>query len=187
MYQSRGFRAARAATFAVTCVLLAALGHVLMSGMMLPWWAVPMAFGWIGVTAWIVADRERGVPFVVLSTLFAQGALHVVFSLAQTMSPHAMHGDHMGAAGMLGAGMVGAHLLAAVLTGLWLAYGERAAFSLLRSLAVRVLLPLRLIVCPQITPHQPRIAPARSPAPLRDQLLVHAVTSRGPPSGVAFS
>ncbi|GAA1161599.1 hypothetical protein GCM10009630_69870 [Kribbella jejuensis] len=182
MHQSRGFRAARAAMFAVTCVLLAALGHVLMSGAMLPWWALPMAFGWIGVTAWIVADRERGVPFVVLSTLFAQGALHVVFTLAQTMSPHEMHGDHMG-----GGGMLGAHLVAALLTGLWLAYGERAAFSVLRSLAVRVLLPLRLISCPQVTPHQPRIAPARSPAPLRDLLLVHAITSRGPPGGVLFS
>lgn len=167
--------------FAVTCVLLAALGHVLMSGAMLPWWALPMAFGWIGVTAWIVADRERGVPFVVLSTLFAQGALHLVFSLAQTMGPHPMHGDHMG-----GIGMFGAHLVAAVLTGLWLAYGERAAFSVLRSLAVRVLLALRLVAGPWFTPHQPRVAPAQSPTPLRDLLLVNAITSRGPPGGVSF-
>ncbi|HWD78179.1 MAG TPA: hypothetical protein VG497_04845 [Kribbella sp.] len=179
MHQSRGFRAARAAMFAVTCVLLAALGHVLMSGMMLPWWALPMAFGWIGVTAWIVADRERGVPFVVLSTLFAQGALHLVFSLAQTMTP--MGHMHMSSS----SGMVGAHLLAALLCGLWLAYGERAAFSVLRSLAVRVLLPLRLIAGAHVTPHRPGVTPAHSPTPLRELLLVHAITSRGPPRGVA--
>ncbi|MGZ0145938.1 hypothetical protein ACXJJ3_02605 [Kribbella sp. WER1] len=176
MHQSPGFRAARATMFAATCVLLAGLGHVLMSGAMLPWWALPMGFGWIGVTGWILADRERGVPFVVVCTLVAQGALHVVFTLAQTMTPMGhMHGGTP-------AGMFGAHAAAAVLCGLWLAYGERAAFSVLRSLAVRILSPLRLVVCRHVTPHQP---PAYSPAPLRELLLVHAITSRGPPRGVA--
>ncbi|WP_427893408.1 hypothetical protein ACQHIV_11095 [Kribbella sp. GL6] len=177
MHQSRGFRAARAAMFAATCVLLAGVGHVLMSGAMLPWWTLPMAFGWIGITAWILADRERGVPFVVVSTLVAQGALHLVFTLAQTMAPMGhMHGG-------TSYGMVGAHLAAAVLCGLWLAYGERAAFSVLRSLAVRVLLTLRLITIRHVTP--PRITAAHSPGPLRELLLVHAITSRGPPRGVA--
>lgn len=177
MDQSRGFRAARAAMFAAVCVLLAGLGHVLMSGTMLPWWALPMAFGWMAVTAWILADRERGVPFVVVGTLVAQGALHVVFTLAQTMAPMGhMHGG-------TSFGMFGAHLAAASACGLWLAYGERAAFSVVRSLAVRVLLTLRLVTYRHVTP--PRIAPAHSPAPLRELLLVHAITSRGPPSGVA--
>ncbi|WP_202872344.1 hypothetical protein [Kribbella soli] len=187
MQQTWGFRGTRAAMFAVTCVLLAALGHVLMSGAVLPWWAIPMGFGWIGGTAWIVADRERGVPFVVLSTLVAQGALHLVFSLAQSMAiPHAMHtgaGHHM--TGTSSLGMLGAHLLAALLCGLWLAYGERAAFAVLRSVARLILLPLRPFARPQVTAHRPRLRPAHSPTPYDDLLLVHAITSRGPPSGIA--
>jgi hypothetical protein len=174
-----GFRVARAATFAVVCVLLAALGHVVMSGMAVPVWALMMTFGWIGLTAWIVADRERSVPFVVVATLVAQGGLHVIFTLAQSMTmPHAMSGTSS-------YGMFAAHLLAALLCGLWLAYGERAAFTVLRSLATRVLLAVRLLVRPQPIAHQRRIRPAHSPAPFREFLLVHAITSRGPPRGVA--
>ncbi|HEY3557172.1 MAG TPA: hypothetical protein VGL05_06910 [Kribbella sp.] len=183
MYQSRGLRAARAAMFAAVCVLLAALGHVLMSGAALPWWAVPMAFGWIGTTAWILADRERGVPFVVLSTLGAQAALHTVFTLAQTMAPHAMHGEHMSGTSSLG--MLGAHLGAALLCGLWLAYGERATFSVLRSVALRVLTPLRLLAGTPVTPHKPRSVPTYRTTSYRELLLAHAITSRGPPSGIA--
>lgn len=186
MYASWGFRATRAATFAAVCVLLAALGHVLMSGARLPGWAVPMAFAWIATIGWILADRERGVAFVTVSTLGMQAALHTVFTLAQIMAPahpHAMHDHHM--TGTSSYGMLGAHLVAALLCGLWLAYGERAAFSVLRSLAVRVLLRLRLAVRMPAIPHQPRNVPAYSPAPVRELLLAHAITSRGPPSGLA--
>jgi hypothetical protein len=178
------FRLARAVLFAATCVLLAALGHVLMSGMMLPWWAIPMAFGWIGLTAWIVADRERGVPFVVVSTLVAQAGLHLVFTLAQTMTQSMAPHDHS-MAGMSSGGMVVAHVVAAALCGVWLAYGERAVFAVLRSVALRILVTLRLLWHPPTTPHAPRVRPADSPAPLRELLLVHAITSRGPPRGLA--
>jgi hypothetical protein len=115
-----------------------------------------------------------------------QAALHTVFTLAQTMAPahpHAMHDHHM--TGTSSYGMLGVHLLAALLCGLWLAYGERAAFNVLRSLAVRVLLRLRLAVRTPAIPHQPRNVPAYSPAPVRELLLAHAITSRGPPSGLA--
>lgn len=186
MHESWGFRATRAATFAVVCVLLAALGHILMSGARLPGWAIPMAFAWIATIGWILADRERGVAFVIASTLGMQAALHTVFTLAQTMAPahpDAMHDHHM--TGPSSFGMLGAHGVAALLCGLWLAYGERAAFSVLRSLAVRVLLRLRLVVRMPAVPHQPRSVPAFSPAPVRELLLAHAITSRGPPSGIA--
>lgn len=176
---SHTVRIARAGLFAATCVLLAALGHVMMSGMMLPWWAIPMTLGWIGLTAWIVADRERGVPFVVVSTLVAQAGLHLVFTLAQSMTPH----EHS-MAGMSSGGMVVAHVVAAALSGLWLAYGERAVFAVLRSVALRILVTLRLLWHPPATPHAPRVRPADSPAPLRELALVHAITSRGPPRGL---
>jgi hypothetical protein len=168
--------------FAVTCVLLAALGHVVMSGTPVPWWALVAGAGSIGTAAWIVADGERDVPFVVLATLVAQAALHTVFTLAQSMTdPHAMH-DHM--AGTSSAGMLAAHLLAALLCGLWLAYGERAAFAVLRSVARLILLPLRLLVSPLVTAHRPRVRAVHSPTPYADLLLGHAITSRGPPQGI---
>jgi len=168
--------------FAVTCVLLAALGHVLMSGTPVPWWAMVAGAGSIGLAAWIVADGERDVPFVVVATLVAQAALHTVFTLAQSMTAsHAMH-DHMSGTSSLG--MLAAHLLAALLCGLWLAYGERAAFAVLRSVARLVLLPLRLLASPQLTAHRPRIRAVHSPTPYADLLLGHAITSRGPPRGI---
>ncbi|MET9311878.1 hypothetical protein ABZX12_08645 [Kribbella sp. NPDC003505] len=199
MQESLGFRAARAAMFAATCVLLAALGHVVMSGTAVPWWAVVGGAGSIATAAWIVADGERDVPFVVLATLVAQAALHTVFTLAQSTTPSmaqsmtaspAMH-DHMTGqmtgqmTGTSSLGMLAAHLLAALLCGLWLAYGERAAFAVLRSVAGLVLLPLRLLASPRITAHRPRIQAGHSPTAYTDLLLGHAVTSRGPPRGAA--
>ncbi len=74
--------------------------------------------------------------------------------------------------------------LAALVSGLWLALGERAAFAVLRSLATRLLVVLRLVAGPGLTPVRPRIRPDRSPRPLRLFLLVHAIVSRGPPRGV---
>lgn len=211
-----GFRAARAAMFAAICVLLAALGHALMSGTPIPGWALVTSFAGVGTAAWFVADRERGVPFVVLGTLAAQTTLHLWFSAAQAQrhpqspsDPHAMHMAHhtmpMAAdtahghhsmqaaaetsvdhlAGMGSFGMLAAHLLATLLCGFWLAYGERAAFAILRTAARRLLIPLRLISGPRVTVYQPNVRPHRSPSTLRPFLLVHAITSRGPPRGVA--
>ncbi|MEV0288653.1 MULTISPECIES: hypothetical protein [unclassified Kribbella] len=208
MQQSWGFRVARAGMFAATSVLLAALGHVLMSGAAIPWWALAMCFGWIGLTAWIVADRERGVPFVVLGTLVIQAALHTVFSMTQSLvrpepaglpsDLHPMAHDAMPMAAatdpaahhLTGAGSIGmlvAHLLAALLCGLWLAYGERAAFAILRFVAGQLRLSLRLPARPRLTEHLPRIRHSYSPTPLRNWLLAHAIVSRGPPRGTAVS
>lgn len=84
-------------------------------------------------------------------------------------------------------GMLAAHLLAALLTGLWLAHGERAAFRVLRAVAGWLAAPLRLPPAPSVVPGRPRPRPGR---PRSDRapgvgLLVHAITSRGPPVGAA--
>lgn len=170
--------------FAATCVLLAALGHVLMSGMPIPGWAIALAFAVVGTAAWFVTDCERGIPFVVVSTAMVQMMLHTVFTTAQahTVTPSMMPGHDM--TGTSSYGMLAVHLLAALLSGLWLAYGERAAFTVVRSVATRLLISLRLIAHPGFTPHQPQIRPHHSPTPLRLFLLVHAIISRGPPRGV---
>jgi hypothetical protein len=89
--------------------------------------------------------------------------------------------------GSSSSGMLAAHLLAALLCGLWLAYGERAAFRILRAVAGRLVTPLRLLLALPVTPDRPRPAgrrPRSDRAP-RLLLLVHAITSRGPPAGTA--
>ncbi|MEU9717000.1 hypothetical protein [Streptomyces sp. NPDC047976] len=79
------FRAARAAMFAAVCVLLASTGHVLMSGMAVPWWAVSAAFAGTAAVAWCLGGRERGRLTVVAATVAVQAALHSAFSLAQSV------------------------------------------------------------------------------------------------------
>ncbi|MFF5967720.1 hypothetical protein ACFY64_29135 [Streptomyces collinus] len=232
-------RTARAAMFAAVCVLLAALGHVMMAEAAVPWWALTVGAAAVGASAWLLAGRERGLHVVVPFTVAAQTVLHTWFSYTQTaVSPapapstpthmHAMeHGMHSmpmshsghgmdamtsmghgmdpmtsmghgmdtmasaghGMAGMSSTGMLAAHLLAALLCGLWLAYGERAAFRILRALAGWLVAPLRLLLRLPAPPHRPRVRARRSDsarAPRR-LLLVHAITTRGPPVGTAVA
>jgi len=265
-----GMRTARAAVFTAVCVVLAALGHVMMSGSPVPWWTMAAGGVATGGAGWCLTGRERGLPLIVTVVVVAQGLLHTGFSLAQSAAPLVAWGSwgsggggsmpmgsagrdmdsapmaaepmdsasmgsaamdsahmdsaHMGSAhmgsvpmgsihtgsadavdmghmgsglmahpahdmdGMSSLGMLAAHLLAALLCGLWLAYGERAAFRILRAVAGRLAAPLRLLLhavpAPPLRPRVrvPRRAPDRSP---RRLLLVHAITSRGPPVGTA--
>ncbi|MGW1670204.1 hypothetical protein [Streptomyces sp. NPDC002324] len=242
-----GSRTTRAAMFAAVCVLLAALGHVLMSGRHVPWWAMVAGAVLTGAVGWCLAGRERGLPLITSVVVAAQTALHQGFELAQSPtttavngrtdamssmsgrgstgsadlmdmgSAHLTHTVPMGAAGHLGhvdhtgylldgssasssslmsslaslyassSGMLAAHLLAALLCGLWLAYGERAAFGLLRTVAGRLAAPLRLSLALPLAAERPRprVRRGRADRSPRRLLLVHAITSRGPPAGTA--
>ncbi|CAM5581469.1 Integral membrane protein OS=Streptomyces alboniger OX=132473 GN=CP975_32810 PE=4 SV=1 [Streptomyces alboniger] len=80
------FRLARAAVFAAVCVVVTALGHALMSGAPLPWWAVGYAFAATSAAAWWLTGRERGALAVTGATVAAQAGLHELFGLAQRMS-----------------------------------------------------------------------------------------------------
>jgi hypothetical protein len=214
--------------FAAVCVLLAALGHVLMSGNDVPAWVLAAGLAATGTVGWCLAGRERGLPLIVAVVVAAQTVLHEAFSLAQSstggdatssmksMDMGSMHmgSMHMGSMPMdsmdmghmdMGRmphtgpmahsmdgwgssyGMLAAHLLAALLTGLWLAYGEKAAFRILRAVAARLAAPLRLLLALPPALDRPRVHPRR---PRSDRapslrLLVHAITSRGPPAGTA--
>ncbi|MBO4255580.1 hypothetical protein [Streptomyces griseorubiginosus] len=209
-------RTVRAAVFAAVCVVLAALGHVMMSGSHVPAWALSAGTAATGVAGWCLAGRERGLPLIVTVVVAAQTALHEAFSLAQsatgtsgsatamdmsgmgsmdmstmdmsTMDAAPMHPtSHTAAVGSPSLGMLAAHLMAALLCGLWLAYGERAAFRILRAVAGRLAAPLRLFLVPPVTPERPRPHPRRrcSDRAPRLLLLVHAITSRGPPAATA--
>jgi hypothetical protein len=223
-------RTARAAMFAAVCVLLAALGHVMMAEATVSWWALTIGAAAVGASAWLLAGRERGLHVVVPFTVAAQTVLHTWFSYTQTaVSPapapstpthmHAMeHGMHSmpmshytghgmdamtsmghgmdtvasaghGMAGTSSTGMLAAHLLAALLCGLWLAHGERAAFRILRALAGWLVAPLRLLLRLPAPPHRPRVRARRgdSARAPRRHLLVHAITTRGPPVGTAVA
>ncbi|MET7687205.1 hypothetical protein ABZT06_04365 [Streptomyces sp. NPDC005483] len=208
-----GSRTVRAAVFAAVCVLLAALGHVLMSGAQVPGRTLAASLAVTGCAGWCLAGRERGLPLIVAVVVLAQTALHTAFTLTQPTAAAqevgAMHMESMHMSGMdsldaapmgtssgVGAlsflvpfGMYAAHLLAALLTGLWLAYGERAAFRILRAFAARLVAPLRLLLALPATPHRPRlrVRRARSERGPGQLLLGHAITHRGPPLGTAVA
>lgn len=85
-------------------------------------------------------------------------------------------------------GMLAAHLLAAVLCGLWLAYGERAVFRVLRAAAARLVAPLRMLLALPVPGRRPSVRRRRTAAyrsSLARFLLCYSVTSRGPPTGPA--
>lgn len=227
MTQGRCCRAVRAAMFAATCVLLASLAHILMTGTAVPWWALAAASVTTGALAWILAERERGLVTVTSATVAVQAALHTAFSLAQAAArPPAPGGSSLhrpppGAAGQVHhtvhamtdggtampmptplrmplptghdmgsaspTGMLAAHLLAALLCGLWLAYGEQGAFRVLRAVAGLLLVPLRPALRLPAPPDRPRLRVRRDRGSrrLRGLLLIHAITSRGPPRGTA--
>jgi hypothetical protein len=214
-----GCRTLRAGVFAAVCVLLAALGHVTMSGSSVPWWALAAGAVGTGGVGWSLAGRERGHALIVTIVVVAQAILHETFSLGQSaaastnmgsmnmgsMDTGSMRMDAMDMAGMghmgsgstrhLGHGMGGnasfgmlaAHLLAAVLCGLWLAYGERAVFRILRAAATRLAAPLRMLLALPVLPRRPSVRVRRdsSRQSLSRLLLSHAITSRGPPTGTA--
>ncbi|MCC5480649.1 hypothetical protein ACFV2N_25310 [Streptomyces sp. NPDC059680] len=211
-------RTVRAAVFAAFCVLLAALGHVLMSGTDVPAWALAAGGSATGAVAWCLAGRERGLPLIVTVVVAAQAVLHEAFAYAQSVSggsasahmggtdsmdmgsmqmgsmdmghmgmSHMDHVSHSMGSGLSSFGMFAAHLLAAVLCGLWLACGEKAAFRILRAVAGRLAAPIRLLLALPVTPDRPRVRVRRrrSDRAPRLLLLVHAITSRGPPVGTA--
>lgn len=252
-------RTVRAAVFAAVCVLLAALGHVVMSGESVPSWTLAGGLVATAGLGWGLAGRERGLLPVVAVVVAVQTALHTVFSLAQSGTAAAGHvaqaaasaargHHHMGSGGMGQAppgaldgmatshghgayvetaghmastgmpsvglpsaghladtahtvplhhldvlsgdssslGMFAAHLLAALLTGLWLAHGERAAFRILRAVAGWLTAPLRLLLALPAPPHRPRLRGRRRPSRMSRLLaLVYAIVSRGPPVGSA--
>ncbi|MEU2718004.1 hypothetical protein [Streptomyces sp. NPDC007205] len=218
-------RTLRAGVFAAACVLLAALGHVLMSAASVPWWAMAAGGAGTGAAGWCLAGRERGTALIVTVVVAAQAVLHETFSFAQSaasghtaashsmgsMDMGSMHvaGMHMAGTGHMGAesmthmgdgmhgshsmggtagfGMYAAHLLAAVLCGLWLAYGERAVFRILRAAATRLVAPLRMLLALPVPPRRPSVRRRRHTGHrvLARLLLCYAIISRGPPARTA--
>ncbi|WBQ03432.1 hypothetical protein [Kribbella sp. CA-293567] len=189
------YRAARATLFAVVCVSLTTLGHVLMSGTPLPWWAVAGAFGSVWACGWWLAGYERDIASITAVTVAAQAVLHQGFTFTEMVSPvNSVHahlasssGHHHGLALGEMLQMFSAHLVVASLSGLWLAYGERAVFGAIRCAAQRVYTSFALASRPSAALWLPRIKLGRAfrAQTLQQARLVHAIISRGPPPWVA--
>ncbi|MFD7628705.1 hypothetical protein ACFV7Q_22170 [Streptomyces sp. NPDC059851] len=135
----------------------------------------------------MVHEPPPGTTVIAGTGAHTHHALHGLSDAAASVpvpDAHAMAGMPMP---MSPVGMLAAHLLAAVLAGLWLAHGEQAAFKLLRTLAARLLPPLRLLLGSPWVPHRPplRARRDRDRNPLRQLFLIHVITSRGPPAGTA--
>ncbi|MEU2335026.1 hypothetical protein ABZ608_15805 [Streptomyces sp. NPDC013172] len=86
-------------------------------------------------------------------------------------------------------GMYVAHLAAALVCGLWLGYGERVVFRLMRAVAGWLAAPLRLVLALPALPRRPRalVRRRRTRRWPRRLHLVHAITSRGPPLSFAVA
>lgn len=203
-------RGLRAGVFAVACVVLASLGHALMSRTSVPMWALLLTSSAVFAGAWCFTAREQGPWSVGTLTVGTQALLHGVFSLgprgpgSQHAAGHeaavrhhagSMHGMGHGvtADGMTHAagaaqdvsmtGMSVAHLLVALLSAWWLWGGERAVFRVLRAAAVRTFAPLMCTVRVVLPKPVPVVCPGGGEQRRmpRKLLLVHAIWSRGPP------
>jgi len=106
-------------------------------------------------------------------------AVDQMAQMPHPMAPDVMHGNM--------AGMVAAHLLVALLSAWWLCGGERAAFRLARAAAVRLFAPLVVVFGAVIPDAPPSAGPVRetSRRAVRELLLAHCISLRGPPPGPA--
>ncbi|WP_237693469.1 hypothetical protein [Streptomyces sp. SID2888] len=94
MTAGRCARTVRTGVFAAICVTLAALGHVVMSGTGVPWWALLVALVMTAVVGWGLSAFERAGRTVETACVGIQVVLHVTLCLAQA-------GAHPGAGGSL--------------------------------------------------------------------------------------
>ncbi|WP_431930081.1 MFS transporter [Nonomuraea jabiensis] len=184
MTASLPFRLARAAVFAVVCVTLSVLAHLLGGGSV----AGPVMAGGLllafGAAA-AASGRERSLAVILPLLAGLQVVLHVLFSLSHTPAVHMAHGHaHQGLAPSTG--MLVAHAGAAALIALWLARGEAALWGLLHRSTAR-LCQVLLVVFPDPV-HEP-VAVVTAPEPGRpcSVAVAHAAPRRGPPFTQVFA
>jgi len=192
MSASLAVRSLRAAVFAVLCVLLAAGGHTLATGQAPPLWADGAGALALFAAGCPLSGRERSFVAIGCGMLAAQAGLHAGFEAAQPRMAMNMHGAHMTHTHAMTPHATAVHLAAALLATWWLRRGEAAFWSLLRRTVTLVpglaawwrvrtgpshARARRSVVCRN----------AAEPRPLRQVLLRHAVSRRGPPAGLVHT
>ncbi|WP_069773447.1 hypothetical protein [Streptomyces sp. LUP30] len=202
MSASMAVRCLRAAVFAALCVLLAAGGHALATGVapaarVQIVGAVPVFLG-----ACLLGGRERSLVGIGAGTLASQGALHLAFHTARPDSAMLMHGMRMSPSSASSAHALGphaltphagaAHIVAALALTWWLRRGEAALWSLLRwAVAFVPGLAAWWHLARDFrggwgTPGTVRLATGGT-RPLRRTRLRYAVHRRGPPTGTSYA
>jgi len=181
------------------CVLLAAAGHGLATGATPPLWADGAGFLVVSGMGFLLGGRERSLPGIGAAMLATQAGLHLGFDLARPRAGMAMAGmAHM--PGDIMAPMpqtqamtphaAAAHVVAALVAAWWLRRGEAALWSLLRwAVAFVPGLVAWWRDAPAPLPARTAGRPGRAPAdaaPLRQLLLRHAVSRRGPPVPIPY-
>ncbi|WP_449353259.1 hypothetical protein [Streptomyces shaanxiensis] len=92
MRASPAVRSLRAAVFAALCVLLAAGGHTLATGMAPPVWTQAAGFVPVFAAGWLLGGRERSLGSIGAATLASQGGLHLAFGAAPPRSMRTSYG-----------------------------------------------------------------------------------------------
>lgn len=190
MRASPAVRSLRAAVFAALCVLLAAGGHTLATGMAPPVWTQAAGFVPVFAAGWLLGGREGSLGAIGAATLTSQGGLHLAFGAARPHTVMVMHGMRMTHthAHALTPHATAAHVSAAVLLTWWLRRGEAALWSLLRRAATLVpgLAAWWQGYGEPVAP-DPVHPPADGPRTLRPVLLRHTVHRRGPPTTIPYA
>ncbi|MFI0510187.1 hypothetical protein RKD19_002174 [Streptomyces canus] len=190
MRASSGVRTLRAAVFAALCVLLAAGGHTLATGMAPPVWTQTAGFVAVFAAGRLLGGRERSLGAVGGATLTAQGALHAAFGAVRPHTASVMHGMRMTHTPVhaLVPHATAAHAAAALLLTWWLRCGEAALWTLLRWAVARVpgLAAWWRGYGAPVAP-DPGRPPADGPRTPRPLLLRHTVHRRGPPTTIPYA
>ncbi|MGW2523125.1 hypothetical protein ACWC09_40315 [Streptomyces sp. NPDC001617] len=193
MTASASVRGLRAAVFAALCVLLAAGGHALATGMTPAVWVQAVGFVPVFGAGYLLGGRERSLGAIGAGTLSAQAGLHLTFDAVRPHSAMVMHGMRMSSHGhAVTPHATVAHVAAALVLTWWLRRGEAALWSLLRRTAA--LVP-GLVAWWRVSGGSRPVLDARDVVrrlcaegsrPPRSLLLRHAVQRRGPPPGTPY-
>ncbi len=173
-------RLARAAIFAMVCLVVSAAGHGFAGGGQVG----PTAFavGALGAFALAFAlnGRERAAEVVLATTTVAQLLLHELFARSAP-GMVAQLGQHHG---HLTFGMTLVHLVVAMLTGWWMYRGESAVWLMLRLYAMAPLPVLRRLFAVATGTFTPvrQAVPAPEPVPHVVWEIAAAIHRRGPPA-----
>ncbi|GAA3735995.1 hypothetical protein [Salinactinospora qingdaonensis] len=178
------FRLLRASLFAVVCVGLGLAGHVFAGGGAPPAIALLGSGGALALLTVPFAGRQQNWTTLTVGLLTAQAILHLVFATAHAAPPAgaADPGPLCGAGASEGVSltMALAHVWAAMVTGWWLAAGEKALWAVLRWLhaVLLALPPVTAGPLPAPAPRRRAVAPALA---LRLLVLRYTVCERAPP------
>ncbi|WP_086723830.1 hypothetical protein [Streptomyces sp. NRRL B-24085] len=176
--------------FAALCVLLAAGGHTLATGMAPPLWTQAAGFVPVFAAGWLLGGRERSLGAIGGATLTSQGGLHRCFAAARPPTATLMHGMRMTHPHVhaLTPHATAAHVSAALLLTWWLRCGEAALWSLLRrALALVPGLAAWWQGYGEPAAPDPVRPPADAPRTPRPLLLRHTVHRRGPPTTIPYT